>query len=464
MACADIAHVHAAHLFTSRRTLAEHTPGTVAIIGAGLAGSEAALTLARRGVRVTLYEMRPAVMTPAHTTGLPAELVCSNSLKTDRLPTAHGLLKAELGLLRSPLLELAQTCRVPAGSALAVNRQAFSEAVWRAIEENPHITFVNKEAAEPPSADELCIIAAGPLASESLTRWLQSEFPARALSFYDAIAPIVSADSVDTSVAFHASRWDADSDDYLNCPFSEEQFRAFRDALVAADKLSARAFEHERFFEACLPVEVVAARDFQALTFGTLRPVGLIDPRSDRRPFAVCQLRRENAAGTAYGLVGFQTRLRIAEQKRVFRMIPGLARAEFLRFGSIHRNTYLHSPQLLAHDLSFRDRDRLFLAGQLCGNEGYTESIATGHAAGLFAWARLAGKRLSPPTPATALGALLRHVTVPGSHPYTPTNINFGLLDALPSTGRRVPKARKKELLCARALEELKRWISGCAL
>ncbi len=431
----------------------------ISIIGAGLAGSEAALTLARHGASVTLYEMRPATMTPAHQTSLPAELVCSNSFKTDRLPTAHGLLKAELTKLQSPLLRIAQACRIPAGSALAVNRREFSQSVQAALDASERIRCVRREAVAPPDG-ELCIVAAGPLASDSLVGWIQENLAAKALSFYDAIAPIVDRDSIDESIAFYSSRWDDESTDYLNCPFSEEEYRAFWDALTEADQVEARAFENERFFEACLPIEVVAARNYRALTFGALRPVGLTDPRTGRWPFAVCQLRRENAAGTAYGMVGFQTRLKIGDQKRVFSLIPGLAHADFLRYGSIHRNTYLHSPQLLRDNLSFRKRPDIFLAGQLSGNEGYTESIATGHAAALFALARLRSRAVPPPPATTALGALIRHITASGQQPFAPSNVNFGIIDAIAVwEGKKVKKSQKKELLCNRALQDLDAWI-----
>ncbi len=433
----------------------------VTVVGAGLAGSEAALVLAAHGIDVTLYEARPLRMTPAHTTALPAELVCSNSLKSDMLPSAHGLLKAELRLLGSPLLDAATMASIPAGSALAVDRERFSRLVEERIAALRRITLIRKEIESPPGGIA-SLVAAGPLASEKLTLWLMKTFATGSLHFHDAIAPIVSADSIDLSVAFSASRWKQGEGDYLNCPFTEAEYSAFHGALLEADRVAAREFENSTFFESCLPIEVTALRGFKALAFGPMRPVGLIDPRTGRRPFAVCQLRRERASGESYNLVGFQTRLTIPEQKRVFRMIPGLGQAEFLRFGSIHRNTYLDSPTLLNPDLSFAARPELFLAGQLCGNEGYTESIATGHLAALAILSRLPGRQWTPPPEGTALGSLLRHVTTSPERPFCPTNIHFGLfppLEIAHSRHGKIGKKEKQELLCDRALGLLREWI-----
>jgi len=435
----------------------------VAVIGAGLAGSEAALVLSRLGIACDLFEMRPGTTTPAHRTGLPAELVCSNSLKSTSPASAHGVLKQELELLGSPLLACARACSVPAGSALAVDRALFSQAVLDALDRVAGVSLIRRECAEPPSGYPCCIIAAGPLASPSLTAWLAATFSSDALSFYDAIAPTVSADSIDMHTAFVASRNEPGAEgDYINCPFTEEQYRAFHEALLSADEVVAHEFEDARFFEACLPVEVIARRGYQALAFGTMRPVGLVDPATGRRPYAVCQLRRETRSGESYGLVGFQTRLRIPEQRRVFRMIPGLEHAEFLRFGSIHRNTYLDSPRLLAPDLSFRSRPGLFLAGQLSGSEGYTESICTGHLAARSAAARLGGRAFVPPPVTTVCGALLDHVTgfAPGT--FVPSNANFGLLAPLDERPRgRGAKRRKKDLLSERSLMDMRRWAEG---
>lgn len=434
---------------------------SVAIIGAGLSGSEAALVLARKGIPVTLYEARPSRMTPAHTTALPAELVCSNSFKSQELPTAHGLLKAELQLLGSPLLTAAKETAVSAGSALAVDREQFSLLVQKLLYETGNVTLVNQELVAPPEGHSYCIIAAGPLASAGLTTWLINEFSAEALNFYDAIAPIIAADSIDYTIAFKASRWQEGEGDYVNCPFSEDEYRHFYDALVDADRVTARDFEQEQFFEACLPVEVAAERGFQSLTFGPLRPIGLTDPRTGRWPFAAAQLRNETRGGESYNMVGFQTRLKIPEQQRIFRLIPGLKHAEFLRYGSIHRNTYLNAPLLLHADLSFRKRSTLFLAGQMCGNEGYTESIATGHYVARAIIARIEKKSFLPPPTCSALGALVYHVTASGEKKFTPSNIHFGLFPPLTTPFRRGRggKREKKELLCERALSELAVWI-----
>jgi methylenetetrahydrofolate--tRNA-(uracil-5-)-methyltransferase len=429
----------------------------VAVIGAGLAGSEAALTLARRGIAVDLFEMRPGRMTPAHATDLPAELVCSNSFKSVGLHSAHGVLKAELAILNSPLLAAAKLTAVPAGSALAVDRLAFSKAVGALLAGESRIRLVRDEIAAPPDGYGACIIAAGPLVADSLAGWL-GRGRDDSLHFYDAVAPIVAAESIDTSIAFFASRRETDGSDYLNCPFTEEEYRRFYAALREADRTVAHHFESERFFEACLPIEVMASRGEEALAFGPLKPIGLTDPRSGRRPYAVCQLRTENGAGTCYNMVGFQTRLTIPGQKAVFRTIPGLQAAEFLRFGSIHRNTYLDSPELLSPDLSFRETPSVFLAGQLCGGEGYTESIATGHLAALFAGARLTGRQAPPPPRESALGSLLHHVTASAVRPFTPSNVHFGLFNPLPDNGKRMRRKANRELLCGRALAALREW------
>jgi methylenetetrahydrofolate--tRNA-(uracil-5-)-methyltransferase len=433
----------------------------VAVIGAGLAGCEAALVAAQKGLSVDVFEMRPGRMTPAHATDLPAELVCSNSFKSVRLHSGHGVLKAELAILQSPLLDAAQRSAVPAGSALAVDRLAFSREVAGRFAGEPRVRLIRIEVAAPPEGYGACIVAAGPLVADSLAQWLAGRGRAACFHFYDAIAPIVSAESIDRSVVFLASRRETDGSDYLNCPFTEEEYRRFYNALREADRTLAHHFESERFFEACLPIEVLAQRGDRALAFGPLKPIGLLDPRSGKRPYAVCQLRRENEAGTCYNLVGFQTRLTIPGQKTVFSMIPGLANAEFLRFGSIHRNTYLDSPELLSADLAFRDNPSVFLAGQICGSEGYTESIATGHLAALFAWSRLVGRPLPPLPRESALGSLLHHVTGSRVRPFTPSNIHFGLFPPLPDNGKRVRGKANRELLCERALTAIREWAKN---
>jgi methylenetetrahydrofolate--tRNA-(uracil-5-)-methyltransferase len=433
-------------------------PPSVVIVGAGLAGTEAALVLAGKGIAVDLFEMRPQRTTPAHATDLPAELVCSNSLKSEALHSAHGVLKAELLLLQSPLLRVARECAVAAGSALAVDRLKFSQKAAELLNGLPNVKLIRMEIDVAPQGYAATIVAAGPLASDALTRWLTGLVGASALHFYDAIAPILSFESINLSTAFFASRHERGTADYLNCPFTEEEYRVFYDALREADRTVARSFEHAQFFEACLPIEVMAERGYQALAFGPLKPIGLIDPRSGRRPFAVCQLRRENEAGTCYNMVGFQTRLTVPEQRRVFRLIPGLENAEFLRNGSIHRNTFLDSPRLLSPDLSFRAAPSIFLAGQLCGSEGYTESIATGHLAALFALSRVSGRPLAPLPRESALGSLLHHVTACQSTPFTPSNVHFGLFPPLNDNGKRIKKKANREMLCERAINSIKNW------
>jgi methylenetetrahydrofolate--tRNA-(uracil-5-)-methyltransferase len=434
---------------------------TAAVIGAGLAGSEAALVLARNGITVDLFEMRPGTMTPAHKTDLPAELICSNSFKAYGTTSAHGLLKTELEMLHSPLLGLAKASAIPAGCALAVDRHQFAQSVLDALQHEPNIILKRQECLSPSENHQYTLIAAGPLASSSLTDWIQKSFNREFLNFYDAIAPIISGDSINMSTAFFGERRDPASSDYINCPFTEEEYRNFWTALCEADKAVAREFEEARFFEACLPVEVIANREFSALAYGVLKPIGFIDPRTGRRPFALCQLRKENKAGDSYNMVGFQTRLIIPSQQKVFRMIPSLEQAEFLRYGSIHRNTYLDSPKLLNDDLSFKTMDNVFCAGQICGSEGYTESISTGHLAAMAIIKRIQGSRLIALPTTTALGALVNHVVHSETMPFTPSNINYGLFPALAETPnkRKIGKAGKWVQLCDRAKAGLNEWI-----
>ncbi len=482
--------------------------GHITIIGGGLAGVEAAWAAARRGHAVRLLEMRPAVRTPAHQTDCLAELVCSNSLKSESLEDCSGLLKAEMRRLGSLVLEVAETCRVAAGSALAVDRAVFAEAVTARIAAHPRTHVVREEApAVPP--DRPCVVATGPLTSDALAADLHRLFAdylsqasghqpsaishqpdrhpqpsptpdpatlpagkprlptptpgaARLLAFYDAISPIVSADSLDREAIFAASRYGKGGEDYLNCPLAREEYRAFHAALLAADEYPIHPFEDAAHFEGCLPIEVLARRGEDTLRFGPMRPVGLADPRTGRRPYAVVQLRRENRGGTMFNLVGFQTRMRRGEQARIFRMIPGMARAEFLRYGSVHRNTFVCAPAFLEPTLRFRGDPGLFLAGQLVGVEGYLESAAAGLLAGLNA-ARLAeGRDLLLPPPTTALGAILRHITAADPKTFQPMNVNWGLLPPLVSPVH--DRRARNRALADRALRDLDAWLSDTGL
>jgi methylenetetrahydrofolate--tRNA-(uracil-5-)-methyltransferase len=433
----------------------------VTVIGAGLAGSECALQLARRGIPVRLWEMKPQKRSPAHRSDGPAELVCSNSFRSDSPETPIGMLHAELRQLGSLILGEADRARVPAGEALAVDRERFSAGVERALGAAPGLERVSGEVESVPPGE--VVVATGPLTSEALTRAL-SRWTGDKLYFYDSIAPIVAADSVDEAVAFRASRWGrGEGDDYLNLPLDEAQYRAFVAELRAAEKVTPHAFEEPRYFEGCLPIEVMAERGVDALAYGPMKPVGLTDPRTGRRPHAVVQLRHEDVAGTAYNLVGFQTRLTWPEQKRIFRGLPGLAGAEFLRMGQIHRNTFIDGPRLLGADLSLREEPRLWFAGQISGVEGYVESAASGYLVALSIVARRSGRPFAPPPAATALGALYRHVTGEAHPPgaaYQPSNVTFGLFPPLPG---RVPKSRRREAHAARARVEMDRWLGETA-
>ncbi len=426
---------------------------TVTVLGGGLAGSEAAWALAERGIAVTLVEMRPVVPTAAHQTDRLAELVCSNTFKSVEVVNAHGLLKAELRLLGSMLLECADAARVPGGSALAVDRELFAAAVQERIEGHPNITIVREEASALP---EVGIVATGPLTSEKLATAIAERLGAEALAFYDAIAPIVSAESLDQDQLYALSRYGKGAgDDYLNAPMTRDAYEAFIDALVAADQFTAHEFDQVPYFEGCMPVEEAARRGRETLRFGPMKPVGLPDPRTGREPHAVVQLRQEDRAGQMWNLVGFQTRLRIPEQRRVFSGIPGLGDAEFLRFGSIHRNSYLNSPATLGTGLTARDNDRLFFAGQLTGVEGYTESLGTGLLAGINLARSLGGKPAMVPPPTTMLGGLYRYLAEADPAHFQPMNANFGLVDPLPG---KVKKQERKAKQAERALEVMARW------
>lgn len=418
-------------------------------MGGGLAGSEAAWALAERGIAVTLHEMRPVQATPAHQTDRLAELVCSNSFKSVEVTNAHGLLKAEMRRLGSVILQAADAARVPGGAALAVDRVAFSSAVHDRLTAHPRITLVRGEVTELPSP---AVIATGPLTSASLSAAIAQRLGAGTLAFFDAIAPIVADDSLDHDALFRASRYGkGDGDDYLNAPLDEAAYEAFVTALLAADCYEpSHEFDRTPYFEGCLPVEEMARRGRDVLRFGPMKPVGLTDPRSGRMPYAVVQLRREDRAGQMWNLVGFQTRLRTGEQQRVLRSLPGLGGAEFLRFGSVHRNSYLNAPASLTPHLSARDDARLLFAGQLTGVEGYTESSATGLLAGLNLARMLRGEAPLLPPPTTMLGALYRYLREADPARFQPMNANWGLLDPLERPVR--DKARKRQQLAERAL------------
>ncbi|HLE01337.1 MAG TPA: methylenetetrahydrofolate--tRNA-(uracil(54)-C(5))-methyltransferase (FADH(2)-oxidizing) TrmFO [Bdellovibrionota bacterium] len=402
----------------------------VHIVGAGLAGSEAAYFLAERGIPVIVHEMRPAKMTPAHHTGGFGELVCSNSLKSKSPTSAPGMLKAEMAVTESLVLRAATEAAVAAGEALAVDREKFSGMITRSLRSHPNITCIHEEI-KAPVQDGITLLATGPLSSEPIVKWLGNATDSDDLYFYDAIAPIVDQSTIDLDRAFVANRYDKGGEEaYLNCPMNEGEYSVFMDAITAAEKVPPRAFEKEIFFQGCQPIEAIAATGRDTLRFGPMKPVGLIDPRTGKQPFAVVQLRPENEAKTAYNLVGFQTKLKYQEQSRVFRLIPALSRAEFLRLGSIHRNTYVCAPKVLHADLSLRGHPKVYLAGQLTGVEGYLESAACGLLAAIFIAQRISGLAHEAPPGNTALGALLRHVT--GSDPkgYQPSNVHFGLFHA----------------------------------
>jgi methylenetetrahydrofolate--tRNA-(uracil-5-)-methyltransferase len=424
----------------------------VTVVGGGLAGSEAAWALAERGAEVTLCEMRPAVPTPAHQSGRLAELVCSNTFKSVDVTNAHGLLKAELRALGSVLLPLADEARVPGGSALAVDREIFSTLADRKLRAHPRISVREGEVTSLPSPG---VVATGPLTSSALATAIADRLGTGALAFYDAIAPIVSGESLDHERLFAASRYGKGGDDYLNAPMSREQYDAFIDALIAGDQFPGHEFDAVPYFEGCMPVEEMARRGRDTPRFGPMKPVGLTDPATGREAHAVLQLRREDAAGQMWNLVGCQTRLRIPEQRRVFTMIPGLENAEFLRYGSIHRNSYLNSPAALGAGLATRDDPTLLFAGQLTGVEGYTESLGTGLLAGINLARVLAGKPVVVPPPTTMLGGLYRYLRDAEPSHFQPMNANFGLLDPLPG---KVKKDRKRELLAERALRDLHAW------
>jgi len=430
---------------------------TVTIIGGGLAGCEAAWQLLRRGHRVRLYEMKPLKFSPAHKMENLAELVCSNSLKSNLLDNASGLLKEEMRRLNSLIIMAADKTALPAGSALAVDRARFAAEVESQLLRREDFSLLREEITEIPS-DAWTIIATGPLTSDALAGALAAVMERSYLYFYDAVAPIIEADSIHMEKVFWASRYNKGTADYLNCPLDKEEYDHLRREILAGEKVPLKSFEEVKHFEGCLPVEVLAERGEKSLAFGPMKPVGLINPRTGARPYAVVQLRRENAAGTLLNMVGFQTKLTWPEQRRIFRLIPGLENAEFARYGSIHRNTFIHSPSLLTPSLQLKKNPRIFFAGQITGVEGYVESAAMGLLAGLNASFLLENKTLEPPPAATAIGALLRYIVSPESaHHFQPMNINFGIVETVfPSP---MDKKEKKRYMVRQALESLDQWM-----
>jgi len=431
----------------------------IAIVGAGLAGSEAAWQAAQRGGKVVLYEMRPTKMTAAHKTDLCAELVCSNSLKSNDLATAHGMLKEELRRLGSLVMQAADATAVPAGQALAVDRDLFAAHVTEAIDNHPAIELRREEITQIPNRGP-AIIASGPLTSQPLARALFRITGSEYMFFYDAISPIVDADSIDRDKVFIASRYDKGDAAYINCPMTREEYEAFYEELINAEMTMHADYDPKELFEGCLPIEIIAGRGKQTMAHGPMKPVGLEDPHTGQMPYAVVQLRPENQELTMYNLVGFQTSLTWSEQKRVFRMIPGLERAEFLRYGAVHRNTYVNAPTLLRPTNQLRSRDDLFLAGQITGVEGYVESIASGWLAGVNAVRLLQGAELLTFPRETMLGALTHYITTADASDFQPMNANFGLLPPLETEGKKIPKKERKALYSERGLETLATFIA----
>ncbi len=433
---------------------------SVSVIGAGLAGCEAAWQLARRGVPVRLCEMKPVRFSAAHSSESFAELVCSNSLRSDQVHNAVGLLHEEMRRLDSLILDAADAHHVPAGRALAVDRALFAQHVTHRVESLPRVEIVREEVTRLP--DGLVIVATGPLTSDALAAEL-APLCGESLYFYDSIAPTVYLDSLDVESMFRASRWEDGEGDYLNIPLTREQYYAFVDALTRAEKVPLHRFEAARYFEGCLPLEVMASRGPDTLAFGPLKPVGLVDPRTGRTAFATVQLRQEDKRGTLYNLVGFQTKLRVGEQKRIFRSLPGMEKAVFARLGSVHRNTFIRAPVLLDGRLEHRERPGLWFAGQIAGVEGYVESAALGLVAGIWAALRWRGETGTLPPDTTALGALLRHLRDGNPDSFQPMNVNFGLFPPLSGAPRRLPRRERHERLSARALEQMAAWARTVA-
>ena len=433
----------------------------ITVVGGGLAGSEAAHQIAKLGIKVKLVEMRPVKISPAHNSGNLGELVCSNSLKSDSLDNASGILKAEMRQLGSLIIEAADNNRVPAGKALAVDRIKFAEYITDQIESNPLIDLVREEFEEiPENLDSPLIIASGPLTSESLSESIKKLSDSEHLYFYDSISPIIDSESIDHSIVYKASRYekgDQEEGDYLNCPLNRDQYYELIDELLTSEKIETRDFEKGLYFESCLPVEVIAERGKDTLRFGPAKPVGLKDPRTGKIPYAVVQLRCENKEASMYNIVGFQTKLKYPEQRRVFRMIPGLEKAEFMRYGSMHRNTYINSPKLMRPSLQARNNDMLFFAGQILGVEGYVESSAMGIIAGRNAAKVMKGEPPIVPPRETALGSLIKYITDTQVKSFQPMNINFGLF---PAVQGKMQKTEKKKLIAKNALQSISTFIS----
>lgn len=430
----------------------------ITVVGGGLAGSEAAWQIASSGIHTRLFEMRPARRTAAHTTGHLAEIVCSNSFKSDQPFNASWLLKEELRRMDSLLIRIADSVRVPAGSALAVDRERFAEKVTEMISSHPDIELVHEEVAEIPG-DGLVIIASGPLTSPSLSDSIARFCGSEHLYFYDAISPIVNADTIDASKVYRASRYGKAADDYINCPMDREQYDTFYNALLSAESVTLHDFEEAHYFESCLPIEELARRGRDTLRFGPMRPVGLADPRTGRAPHAVVQLRQEDLMQSSYNIVGFQNHLKFDDQRRVFRMIPGLEHAEFLRLGQIHRNTYINAPQTLLPTMAARNDPRVFFAGQLAGTEGYIENVASGLVAGINAVRLHRGESSFVFPDECAIGSLCRYVSTPQKH-FAPMNIHFGLLPPM-ELPHRIAKSEKQRLFCERALASLDSVLGG---
>jgi methylenetetrahydrofolate--tRNA-(uracil-5-)-methyltransferase len=437
----------------------------VHIIGAGLAGSEAAWFLAERGVRVVLHEMRPLQTTPAHKTGQCAELVCSNSLKSKSPVSAPGMMKAEMKMVGSLILDAAALAEVPAGEALAVDRDVFSNFITEKLKSHPNITLESGEITKPfEGPDEITLIASGPLTSDGLASWIAEATGQEDLYFYDAIAPIIEASSIDMNSAFTANRYDKGGEEaYINCPLTKEEYDAFIDAISTGEMVPTKNFEKEKYFQGCQPIEAIAATGRDSLRFGPMKPVGLTDPTTGRRPHAAVQLRPENRSKTAYNIVGFQTRLKYGAQTKALRLIPALRNAEFLRMGSMHRNTFVCGPKALRPDLSLKGHPRVYLAGQITGVEGYLESAACGMLAAIFIHGRILDRPHTAPPSNTALGALLSHVTASDPDRYQPNNIQFALFDPKFFDGTEgLKKDALRETLSKQAPKHFKSWMNSC--